>query len=219
MDFNKYTLETADATLDVYPRDFAYVRKSDVSTGGSHPSPSRQAADAAKAFLSQHSLLPEHAEVGETWASANTGITTVEFRDARLNQNMPEFYIAVDVDVDGGIQQVNYRWYDIVFLGNYPVISEAGAANRIFDGPATYSALNVVSQTQELLSPQLGYEMAYDTKPGSNVAIEPIYYLPYYRFCQTNNSFACIRVPALPLEYILPPGTNWPPEEPTATPP
>lgn len=176
----------------------------------------KQAEETALSFLSEHGLLPATAEACDVRLASDNSGTQVQYCDERLKDVGPvpvRLYapeIAVGIDDQGIVDHVSMFWPDLAFIGDYPIISESGAYERIFEGLGDPGPSILDVETVELHTVTLTYMTAYAEKNGQ--LIGSIYFVPFYRF-DGRKDLVRISVPALTDEYLFPPGYEWPPDE------
>jgi hypothetical protein len=155
---------------------------------------------AAESFLSERGLLPAHATFsGVSWAGSVPATPDIGFVDERVSPATDGPFIKVGLDEDGKVARISYHWVDLEPVGDYPLVSEKEAFERIFRigvNPA------VSHWPVELDSVSLFF-YGMETEENGTVLV------PLYEFEDPEDQW--IWVPALPDEYILPQNAGTPP--------
>jgi hypothetical protein len=152
---------------------------------------------AAEEFLKQRDLLPPHAVFDNISRPDPSGkVVDVGFYDERVAPGTDVPFIIMSYE-DGTLARISYNWPQLEPVGEYPLVSEKEAFERVFRFGEVYPA--VLDDPVELHSVFLFY-YGVETEEGETVLV------PLYQFQGPDVQW--IWVSALPDEYVQPTPTS-----------
>jgi hypothetical protein len=190
-EFNNYVVRSGIGEVKVIAVDqFAFYPTADypMSRGSTAPD-ENELRRRARAFLSDHNLMPADAEITEVHNELKW--PTVKLENKYLvpsDATTPE--INMQFAEDGSLKWLGYVWPPIEKVGDYPIISEAQAFERILEPGAAYVALNKPSVAM------VSVQMTLHDVVGKGA----LYFEPFYEFRSAGQDLALVS--ALPDEYL-----------------
>jgi len=148
---------------------------------------------AAEAFLSGHDLLPQHARAVSVSYNEYTSRRTVRIEDERLTPSLGLTpFINVNFEA-GAVSSVGSRWQPIEALGDYPLLSEKEAFERLFKDKGRIGIMTDKAVT--ISSVQLAFHVTGNQEEGI-----PTFFPFYYFRGEKDSQYAW--VPAVPDKYL-----------------
>lgn len=180
-----YEVDSGAGSVTVWgENNFSFVRTPSQETG-TGTAGDEELSRQAETFLSEYGLLPANAQFQSVDSHR-----IVNFRNRLVSPGIGGPLVDVVVDPNGVVTQFRYDWPDLIRLGDYPLLSEKQAFERIFEGGVFVTFRHFPAQVDSV---QLSFHEER-AENGENV------YVPFYWFRGPDDG--SIRVPAVRDEYI-----------------